>query len=542
MADIVFETLLFSPETVGDGAAALPVLSSYGSEVLDAGIGVLPRLSGASAGTYSGIEIVTGAGASALPTIKSHGTNYTTGIYVTTEGYAYGYLPLISSAGYDAALTPPSAGSASASIPAVSSDAVGSLHLSGTSASALPLLRSFGFESAGEWGVAILPLLSGGASENADELLNYISAIGHQGATSIFVANDFFATMEDTLNVTVEAEGFDLPNLISTLNMTGSVINEATLRNSLTETMNFSDALATAWAVMLTENVQLAGDVSERKLFICALIDSLHAVGAVETRMDAVAAATSALVMESMIQNGWSTTASDTVEFTDAYEATARMFASLVDTALISSNAAMTMRLVAICADTVDITGTSAASLVANVELSDSVMLYMNVSVGGGEYAGWVLNTDSKGASEYRNYPFDSLVMFGDKLLCAGVGGIYQSGGDTDDGENIDAFIRTGLMDFGTGKYKRVPDVFVGKKGSGELVMKVVTTSGRGEKVEDWYIAEPDPRGAEAREGRFKLGKGVESLYFQFVVHNKAGGDLELAKVALRPVVLSRRT
>lgn len=542
MAEIEFEPLVSSPDTQGTADASMPRLFSFGAETLDVGLAVIPLLIGLSAGTYNAVENIFGVGSARMPSIKSHATNYTTGIYVTTEGYGYGYLPLLSSSGYDTALIAPSSGSASASVPALSSSASGSIGLRGTSAAALPKIQAFGIEAAGAWAIGVLPGLTGGASQSAAAIVNYVSAMGHQGVTNIFVANDFFATAAETVTTTDTILGFDLPNLISRVNMTGSVLTVGTLRNSLTESVSFNDALSVAWAVLIAESVQLAGDVAENKILICALIDSLHAVGAVETRMDAVAAATSALVMESMIQNGWSTAVADSAAFTDAFENTARLLTTLVDSALMAGSAEMSMRMLAIHADTIDLTGVTMANMIARADLADDVMMYMNINIGGGEFAGWVLNTDSKAASEYKNYPFESLVMFGSALICAGAGGIYESGGDNDDGTNIDAYIRTGLMDFGNGKYKRVPDVYIGKKGSGELVMKVITTSGTGTKVEDWYIAEPDPRGAEAREGRFKLGKGVESVYHQFVVHNKAGGDLELSKVALRPVTLSRRT
>jgi len=118
--------------------------------------------------------------------------------------------------------------------------------------------------------------------------------------------------------------------------------------------------------------------------------------------------------------------------------------------------------------------------------------------------------------------------------------GIFELGGDTDDGDPIQAFIRTGLSDFGTGKLKRFPDLYLGYVGSGDVVLKVIHTSETGEKTEDWYRMAAKNAGA-VREGRIQIGRGIKTRYAQFELCNTAGAAIEFADVRLRPLILDRR-
>ncbi len=338
-----------------------------------------------------------------------------------------------------------------------------------------------------------------------------------------------------------EPLGLDLPNLIDRLNTTGSILVAARLLNTVGETVSFGETLNAAWTLLIQENMQLSGAIVGNPILLGALVDALHATGLAETRLDAVAALSGALAMESLIANGWTVSAVDSVVFNDALIAMAQFVTPLVDSIAVGGAATNSLRLLAVVADSVDLGADLTALAQLHAEASDAVMLYGTFRLGGIEYAGWALNTENQGASEYTNHPFDSLQVFQNRSFGAGDGGIYELTGDDDAGDPIAALVRTGLMDFATGKEKNIPDVFIGFAGDGRVVLKTTTTSYDGTKIEDWYISNPDNRSGAIREGRFQLGRGIESRYWGFELHNKAGGDLELSEIALRPVVLSRR-
>lgn len=359
-------------------------------------------------------------------------------------------------------------------------------------------------------------------------------------ASAVISASDIRESLSAGLTLTEAITGIDLPNLRDSVVLTGSAVDYFTARNGLTDGLTFEDSIQVALGLLLQENLQLAGAAAANKLLLGAIVDTLHAIGAAESRMDAVAAVSAAITIEALIANGYSVEAMDSVAFNEALQATAQFVGPLVDSAAMTDGVEHAMRIVALASDTLQGTDTLATAMQLNAEASDGILLYATIRLGGTEYAGWVLNTVNRAPSQYTNFPFDSFARFGDRYFAAGDGGIFELTGNTDDGARIDAFIRTGLSNFGTGKMKRVPDVYVAYTSTGDLVLKVVTTSATGEKVEDWYRMAAKNANA-VREGRFQPGRGLKSVYWQFELCNTGGDDFDLAELKLRPLILDRR-
>ena len=153
---------------------------------------------------------------------------------------------------------------------------------------------------------------------------------------------------------------------------------------------------------------------------------------------------------------------------------------------------------------------------------------------------GWVMNTEGdRPLSQYLNYDFNSFARIGDRYFAASDEGLYQLGGDTDDGERIDAHIKTMMLDFGTPLQKRVVSAYVGYTASGSLVLKVRSVDD-GRLVEHWYKSKAVTADAP-REGYKRLGMGAKSRYWQFELANVDGADFEITQVELHPMVLTRR-
>lgn len=167
----------------------------------------------------------------------------------------------------------------------------------------------------------------------------------------------------------------------------------------------------------------------------------------------------------------------------------------------------------------------------------------MDISLGDTEddqYTAWVLNTKTLGATQYDNFDFNSFAAFNNTSYAAKSDGIYELTGDTDQGADIIAEIRTGQLKIGNGKETRVPSAYLGMKTDGSMVMKTVTDDPNGMKTENWYAVET--RVADAmRTTRVKFGRGLKSVYWQFALSNVDGSDFELASLELLPVILDRR-
>ena len=106
--------------------------------------------------------------------------------------------------------------------------------------------------------------------------------------------------------------------------------------------------------------------------------------------------------------------------------------------------------------------------------------------------------------------------------------------------DSITARLRSGLTDLGTRVAKRAPEMYLGYRADGDVLLKVITTSETGAKVEDWYRLEARPA-QDIRESRFKIGRGIKSVYYGWELCNVDGADFEVDSLEWRPLKLDRR-
>jgi len=133
----------------------------------------------------------------------------------------------------------------------------------------------------------------------------------------------------------------------------------------------------------------------------------------------------------------------------------------------------------------------------------------------------WVMNTETTGLSTYTNFQFTSLAEHNGAFYATSADGVYLLTGATDEGRDIAAKAKTGLLDFGREQTKRVSDVFLGYTG-GELELDVSAA----ESVYTYLLEEREA--AVPRNNRIKPGRGLSSRYWGFVLRNVAGAAFQL--------------
>lgn len=354
--------------------------------------------------------------------------------------------------------------------------------------------------------------------------------------------SDIAVTLSSSVAGAATLTTANIAGILEALALTGTPTSFYTAHATLSDAAGFTAALESAWAMLIAESVQLAGSAAGNPFLLAAIVDTLAATGVATTRLEAVEAVASALALESLLLNGWSAQLTESAAFSDALANAAQLFAPMVEAAALASSATPAMRMLVVSSETLTGTDTLTGLMTMLAEASESLLVYVTARVGGDEISGWVLNTATRAASEYDDFPVESCASFGTSTYVAGEGGIFELTGSSDDGDPIAARVRTGLSELGDTRQKRLKDVWIGRTGTGKLVLKVITTGVDGRKTEDWYLQESDLRvGSEPREGRFKVGEGLQSRFWGFELHNKAGGALDLTDIQLFPIVLDVR-
>jgi hypothetical protein len=146
----------------------------------------------------------------------------------------------------------------------------------------------------------------------------------------------------------------------------------------------------------------------------------------------------------------------------------------------------------------------------------------------------WVVNLDTNASTQYEQYGFNSFFRRGNDYYGVANDGIYKLSGDTDNGEPISALIDFENSNLGSTQAKRMSDVYIAASGS-SLILKVVTAGRVSYYNTRWS-------GAEMKNQRAHLGKGLQSVYWQAGLSNQDGADFEVSGLEFLPIVTQRRT
>ena len=150
----------------------------------------------------------------------------------------------------------------------------------------------------------------------------------------------------------------------------------------------------------------------------------------------------------------------------------------------------------------------------------------------------WVLNSQSLAHSYYDGFvDFNSAVQLGKRIYMLSPSGLYELGGNSDDGKIIKAEVVTGQKDFGTIDRKRVEQFDLGYTATGDL-QAVVSCEG---------FAPSAPQTLEARDmrtahtSRIRVGKGMVGRYWKLELKNREGADFELFSIQTKVALSTRR-
>lgn len=309
----------------------------------------------------------------------------------------------------------------------------------------------------------------------------------------------------------------------------------------LADNVEFSDSVRAILSLLLSDAIELEDSATSAGLVVTVLTDLLVVTGSADTRITAQAVITAAMVLADLAAHGLSVEASSTAEFQAQVATSLRAATALLDAIVFADTAAMSLHITAIGVSETEFEddASTVARMIANV--SDSVVLAVTVRIDGVGYAAFVMNTETGSVGEYRQYPFNGLTEFAGGWYGTNETGLYNLDGDDDDGDPIPAWLRTGLTRIGTGRLKRIPDLYLALKTDGTMLVKAVTVDEEGRKEEDWYLTERVPLGDGVHNQRVKFGRGLKAAHWGYELRNVNGADFGVNDTELRPLVLDRR-
>ena len=143
----------------------------------------------------------------------------------------------------------------------------------------------------------------------------------------------------------------------------------------------------------------------------------------------------------------------------------------------------------------------------------------------------YTVNAATLGISKYQGLTPVGIAYHGGKTLFALSSGLVEQTGDDDDGEDIDAYIETGDLNFGDPdmlKYCNEIQVF----GTAPGGLSLEATNNEDGTATTTTYAVTATSGSERRSKRQKLGRGARGDAWSFKLSNVDGGDMVIQKLS----------
>lgn len=384
------------------------------------------------------------------------------------------------------------------------------------------------------------PLGSAPFGDTGGDTVTIIEGLGFRN----FAENRPVMVVGDAMSWADDATSAHIIHVIESILLAAESGSTAGFLQSVSDGYSLREISLVVLRFIVSDSFDLADDAAAIHRQIVTAVDTLLAAGLASSKLGAINAVSAALVLDDIAHKVFFADAAiDGFEFADAVTRLAALYQRVVDGYAIDDLASNTLRMTAIVQDgfvLADAAGSQAAFFNACV---DGLVLNAAIKLDDGEYVAWVINTESKAVSRYTNYGFNSFArhQHSDKYYGAKPDGVYLLAGADDDGDAIDAVVRSGMTDFGMAAVKAIPLAYLGLTTDGQMVMRMITTSNEGgEKIAHWYRLE-ERAAAALRETRIKIGGGLESVWWQWELVNVDGADFEVSSIRWLPAILSRR-
>lgn len=534
---IVFAPLVDSPETLGDLVMELPPLRFFAAELPQTMSLELPALQFAAVGTLAdhGDLIMT------LPPLEFLGTNVEVGIETTYTGMLRAVLPPVEFSGFVHTFEAPQSADLIMELPSLEFSATGFAHTYGDLVMPLPPLQMQMFDSAGNHLIMTLPSLQFTASQVVVIPSNYMTLLAQPimsvlGSTTMGITSNL-----QTTDVTLQDVLFVLN---SRLEAGDSMSTLAKFIIAIESNLIAQDAFRFVLDMIINETLDLDDEFTITPEAILALSSQLMLQDETMGLMTAIVTITSSLVLLDRVRADQTVTITSAVALADVVTANLTLITTLVSDAMLLAETSGLLFASALVSSALVLDDGVEGFITALMSLEDGAHFAVRFSTPeGDEFVGYVLNTRNAAIATLPDHPFNSMAVLklGGKQLtiAAGKDGVYTFGGDTFDGEPINASVRLGLNDFGTSALKHVANAFVGYTSDGELRLIAITTDG-GRKKENWYKLKA--RSAQSVvDGRIDIAKGLTARYWGWEIENIEGANFQLDQLQVWPMIIQRR-
>jgi len=171
--------------------------------------------------------------------------------------------------------------------------------------------------------------------------------------------------------------------------------------------------------------------------------------------------------------------------------------------------------------------------------LSDGFAFSIATVDPGGGFTTWSINTRTGAVSEYQNFAFNSYCRMGNQFYGANSQGLFLLNNETDNGANIIADIKGGLLNIGGARFTQLDNVYLGIDANStgrEWVLKLILPNNKQPDIVYTYYFSP----RDLQTTKVNIGKGLRTRYMQWELV-VPGEDFDLDAIEFVPIIAKRR-
>lgn len=304
---------------------------------------------------------------------------------------------------------------------------------------------------------------------------------------------------------------------------------------SLSDGVGLDEAIKFLWSAVLTDGLGLDETALYTNNKLLQIIDGMVYNDIVDTRITAVNLLVSLIGLNDLLLQGIGELLTDGVAYDDTLIDFLKGYEKLLEDINLSDSIGVFLVLPETLTEGLRLLDAATFGEIISVLVQEGLILTTTFMIPGGTYKGWIMNSENFAVSNYTNYDFKSFAKISGKYYGVQDDGLYLLEGDMDDGEFIKGIIRTGKMDLETSNLKNINKAYIGFRGDGTVIMKVVAD----EAYETWF--EVSPSRTDLHTEQFKLSKGINARYWQFEIITEDSTKLELDTIELFPIILKRK-
>ena len=401
--------------------------------------------------------------------------------------------------------------------------------------------------------VAATPTISAGGTVNLPAVMQTFAVSGFNFQRYVLLSDT--ADWTDVASATPES-----PILLTeSLSLTESLYYR--LAEIITDSLSLSPSISTVTAV----SIALEDEFSfEEVLSILGVIPStlaesttLSATPAYElkdTISSSISLSSSATTLAEFIQELEDTFGLDTEGSTDSNVALTlssnitlseelyfRLAETISEALSLSDSISSLPDLIQLLTESFAFTDSQLLTLALTSSLSEIILFGTTITDDETTFDVWVMNTDSLALSQYDGVEFESYATTRKRTFGIKEDGLYEFFGDSDGEVEIEAYLRTGYMDFGSFAEKGVDRGFLYMK-TGEPIYLKTAVDSWGKREEQVYVVSAPTNTGAPHARLLDLKKGIKAVAWAFEIRTIDGGDLDLLGFEVWPVTLRRPT